>query len=55
VTIPAGGSKKVAINVKGEELGLWSIKNQWVVEPGDFLVRVGTSDSTFANATLTVS
>jgi beta-glucosidase len=53
VSIGAGQSKKVTVPVRGEEIGVWSSQQKWVVEPGDFLIRVGTSDRTFANTTLT--
>lgn len=52
--IKPGQSTKVTVPVRGDELGLWSMRNQWVVEPGAFVVRVGASDLTYANATLTV-
>ncbi len=50
----AGSSQTVTISVNSSQLGLWSIDNQWVVEPGKFAIRVGTSDQTFLNTTLTV-
>ncbi|KAF9037100.1 glycoside hydrolase family 3 protein [Panaeolus papilionaceus] len=54
VEIPAGGSVTVNVVVQATQLGLWSSSNEWVVEPGQFAIKVGTSDQSFANATLTV-
>jgi len=54
VDVPAGGSTKVTIPVSSSDLGLWSLQNKWVVEPGQFTVKVGTSDQSFGQATLTV-
>ena len=50
----AGASTKVTISVNSSQLGLWSLDNRWVVEPGKFMIKVGTSDETFMNTTLTV-
>ncbi|KZT23228.1 glycoside hydrolase family 3 protein [Neolentinus lepideus HHB14362 ss-1] len=54
VAIPAGGSQRVTIEVQSEQLGLWSLSNAWVVEPGTFAVKIGTSDQTYLNTTLVV-
>ncbi|EED84431.1 hypothetical protein POSPLDRAFT_46915 [Postia placenta Mad-698-R] len=54
VFIPAGGSETVTIQINSTQLALWSLDNTWVVEPGDFAVKVGTSDTTYLNATMTV-
>lgn len=54
VLIPAGESVTVDIEVKVEELGLWDESMQYVVEPGDFGVLVGSSSTDIrANATIT--
>ena len=50
----AGSSQDVAIEIKSEQLAVWTLENKFAVEPGTFNIRVGTSDTTFANATLTV-
>lgn len=50
----AGSSKTVTIPVKSEQLAVWSLKQTWVVEPGQFLIKIGTSDESFVNTTLTV-
>ncbi|KAF8148855.1 glycoside hydrolase superfamily [Crassisporium funariophilum] len=54
VDIPAGGSVTVSIPVVSSQLAVWSLQNSWVVEPGTFTVKVGTSDQTFAKANLIV-
>ncbi|GJE97260.1 glycoside hydrolase family 3 protein [Phanerochaete sordida] len=55
IDIPAGSSQTVTIPVLSEQLAVWTIKNTWVVEPGQFLIKAGTSDQTFLSTTLTVS
>lgn len=47
-------SREVSIQIKAEQLAVWALTNQLVVEPGQFNIKVGTSDLTYANATLTV-
>ncbi|KAH9887635.1 glycoside hydrolase superfamily [Cubamyces lactineus] len=54
VDIPAGSSKRVTIPVTITELAVWTLDNKWVVEPGQFAIKVGTSDQTFLNTTLVV-
>lgn len=54
VGVSAGGSETVTIQINSTQLALWSLDNTWVVEPGDFAVKVGTSDTTYLNATMTV-
>ncbi|KAI0352431.1 glycoside hydrolase [Trametes cingulata] len=54
IDLPAGSSKRVAIPVKSSELAVWTLDNRWVVEPGQFAVKIGTSDQTFLNTTLVV-
>ncbi|KAF9461447.1 glycoside hydrolase superfamily [Collybia nuda] len=54
VDIPAGGSVTVKIPILSSSLALWSLRNTWVVEPGNFNIKVGTSDQAFAQTTLTV-
>ncbi len=51
----AGQSKTVTLNINVQDLGLWSRDNHWIVEPGTFTIKVGTSDQTFQSTTLTVS
>ena len=36
------------------QLALWSLNNKFVVEPGKFAIKIGTSDQTFLSTTLTV-
>ncbi|EJF59983.1 glycoside hydrolase [Dichomitus squalens LYAD-421 SS1] len=54
VDLASGESKTVTINVNSSQLALWSLRNSWVVESGTFAIKVGTSDQTFLNTTLTV-
>ncbi|KAH9483331.1 Beta-xylosidase [Psilocybe cubensis] len=54
VDIPAGKSVTVSIKVLSSQLAVWTLKNTWVVEPGAFNIKVGTSDQAFATTTLTV-
>lgn len=49
-----GESQSVSLEIKSKQLGLWSINSEWVVEPGEFAVKVGTSEEAFLNTTLTV-
>lgn len=56
VMIAAGKTEAVKIAFKVEGLGLWDINMKYVVEPGDFLIIVGSSSAEFrANPTLTVN
>ncbi|KAG5351352.1 hypothetical protein C0989_006867 [Termitomyces sp. Mn162] len=55
VEIPAGGSTVVTIPVLSSQLAVWSVQNKWVVEPGVFAVKVGTSDTVYAQTNLTVT
>lgn len=50
-----GASSTVNFNIAATEFGLWNINNQWVVEPGQFQVTVGTSDQVYVNSTFTVT
>ncbi|KAF8890444.1 glycoside hydrolase superfamily [Infundibulicybe gibba] len=54
VSIPAGGSVTVSIQVLSSQLAVWTLQNAWAVESGAFTIKVGTSDQTFAQTTLTV-
>ncbi|KAG6375328.1 hypothetical protein JVT61DRAFT_3556 [Boletus reticuloceps] len=51
VDIPAGQSRTVSIPVMSSQL---AVCNQWVVEPGNSSIFVGTSEELYLNATLTV-
>jgi beta-glucosidase len=56
VMIAASKTEIVNIQFKVEDLGLWDINMKYVVEPGDFLIIVGSSSADLrADATLTVS
>ncbi|KZT13283.1 glycoside hydrolase family 3 protein [Laetiporus sulphureus 93-53] len=52
VFISAGGSETVTMQVNSSQLSLWSMRGESVVEPGNFTVKVGTSATTYLNATL---
>lgn len=55
VVIPAGMTVTVEISIDVSKLGLWNINMQYVVEPGEFLIYVGSSSADFrSNVTLTV-
>lgn len=55
VPIAAGQTETVEIPLPVADLGLWNINMQYVVEPGDFVVFVGSSSADLrSNATLTV-
>ncbi|PCH41771.1 glycoside hydrolase family 3 protein [Wolfiporia cocos MD-104 SS10] len=54
VFIPVGGSETVTMQINSTQLGLWSLDNEWIVEPGNFTVKVGTSMTTYLNTTLIV-
>ncbi|KIY48058.1 family 3 glycoside hydrolase [Fistulina hepatica ATCC 64428] len=54
VTIVAGGLTVVTIPVNSSQLAVWTVKNQWVVEPGRFMIMVGTSEETYLTTNLTI-
>ncbi|KAI0686420.1 glycoside hydrolase superfamily [Cytidiella melzeri] len=54
VSLKAGQSQTVNIPVTSSQLAVWTVKQAWTVEPGQFLIKVGTSDQSFASAVLTV-
>ncbi|CAD6449030.1 71d9bfad-a2d2-4f77-8dad-85d0e833e469 [Sclerotinia trifoliorum] len=55
VAIKAGETGKVNIDLKVQDVGLWDIKMKYVVEPGDFVVHIGSSSADFrTSATFTV-
>ncbi|KAI0686231.1 glycoside hydrolase [Earliella scabrosa] len=54
VNLAPGESKEVSIRVNSTQLALWSLNNKFVVEPGKFAIKIGTSDQTFLSTTLTV-
>ncbi|KAG6840548.1 hypothetical protein C0991_005865 [Blastosporella zonata] len=55
VDIPAGKSTVVTIPVLSSQLAVWSVQGKWVVEPGTFTIKIGTSDQVFAQTNLTVT
>jgi beta-glucosidase len=55
VSVKAGQTKKVEIDLKVDAWGLWNRKMEYVVEPGEFKLFVGTSSETFkGNISVTV-
>ncbi|KAI0092684.1 glycoside hydrolase superfamily [Irpex rosettiformis] len=54
INLKAGESQTVSIPVNASQLAVWTTKQTWVVEPGQFLIKVGTSDQSFASTTLTM-
>ncbi len=52
-TASAGSSRVVTIPISSSQLAVWSY-NGWVVEPGNFNVKIGTSEDTYINTTLIV-
>ncbi|KAF8525691.1 glycoside hydrolase [Gautieria morchelliformis] len=54
VFIPAGQSRTVSIEVLSEQLAVWTLQGTWVVEPGQFQIKIGSSAQAFAQTTLTV-
>ncbi|THH32786.1 hypothetical protein EUX98_g1411 [Antrodiella citrinella] len=55
IGLQAGASQTVSINVNISQLAVWTLNNAWVVEPGVFTVKVGTSDQIFLSTNLTVA
>jgi beta-glucosidase len=55
ISLPAGSSQTVSIEVQSEQLAVWNLNNEWAVEPGVFTVQVGTSAEAFATTNLTVT
>ncbi|KAI1871306.1 uncharacterized protein JN550_004751 [Neoarthrinium moseri] len=56
VAIKAGETETVKLDLKVQDLGLWDINYNYVVEPGNFSVIVGSSSADLrANTTLTVA
>ncbi|TVY93594.1 Periplasmic beta-glucosidase [Lachnellula willkommii] len=56
VEIAAGKTETVNIDVSIQDLGLWDINLKYVVEPGDFVVWIGSSSADLrGNATFTVA
>lgn len=56
VPIAAGATETVSVDVNVADLGLWNGKMNYVVEPGNFTILVGSSSGILpVNATLTVA
>lgn len=56
VPIAAGTTETVSIDLDVANLGLWDMKMNYVVEPGNFTILVGSSSGNLpVNATLTVA
>ncbi|KAJ3552474.1 hypothetical protein NM688_g4133 [Phlebia brevispora] len=54
ISLPAGSSQTVNIPVLSQQLAVWTVKQAWSVEPGQFTVMVGTSEQAFLTTILTV-
>lgn len=55
VPIAAGETETVSVDIDVADLGLWDLRMNYVVEPGNFTVFVGSSSGDLpVNATLTV-
>lgn len=56
IALQPGESKQVTFTLTPEELAMWDIHMQWIVEPGDFDIMVGSSSKNqdLKTATLTV-
>lgn len=55
IPIAAGATETVKLDLKVADLGLWDIKYNYVIEPGNFTIFIGSSSADFrANTTLTV-
>ncbi|KAI0107640.1 glycoside hydrolase family 3 protein [Hypoxylon sp. NC0597] len=55
VLVPAGATKAVNIDISIADLGLWDVSMEYVVEPGEFTVHVGSSSKDIrGNATFIV-
>ena len=48
--IPKGQSKQVTFTISAEELKFFNSNLQWVAEPGDFKVYIGTSSDNVKEA-----
>jgi beta-glucosidase len=48
--IPKGQSKQVSFTIGAEELKFYNSALQWVAEPGDFKVYIGTSSDNVKEA-----
>lgn len=45
VTLDAGESRRVELTLGPKELGFYGLDMQWVVEPGEFTVRISNSSA----------
>jgi beta-glucosidase len=55
VPIAAGATETVSVDLNVADLGLWDMRMNYVVEPGNFTILVGSSSGNLpVNATLTV-
>ncbi|KAG8932639.1 hypothetical protein FRC03_011255 [Tulasnella sp. 419] len=55
VLIPAGKAVDVSIPIPIQDLQVWTYQNKFLVEPGAFDLKIGSSSSAFLNSTFTVS
>ncbi|MCE0483239.1 MAG: glycoside hydrolase family 3 C-terminal domain-containing protein [Methylacidiphilales bacterium] len=54
ITLRPNEDRRVIFDLGPDELGLWNAEMQWVVEPGEFIVRVGGDSTAPLTASFTV-
>jgi beta-glucosidase len=54
ITLAAGETQTVALDITPDRLALWNIDMERVVEPGEFAIMVGPSSAELQSTTLTV-
>ncbi len=55
IWLEPGESKKVSFTIEPELLAFYDIDYNWIVEPGDFTIMVGSSSETNESIKLTVT
>jgi beta-glucosidase len=54
ITLAAGETQTVALDITPDRLALWNIDMEFVVEPGEFSIMVGPNSAELQSTTLTV-
>jgi len=54
VSLDPGKSTKVTIPIENEQLAVWTPANNWAIEPGVFMVKVGTSSESVLSGNFSV-
>ncbi|KAF8317080.1 glycoside hydrolase [Clavulina sp. PMI_390] len=52
--LAAGQSVDVSIQIPMQDLAVWTVNSKWVVEPGSFTLRIGSSQEVLLNSTFAV-